>query len=256
LRFVLAALTLAFAVAPALADPPPTPVPPPAASPATASPAPSATGKATASPSSALPPVYVKGQVLTIASGYLIFTSGDAVRLQDGLAIPSGVTTGSYVRITLDQVIRRVTEIELEPKITLAGEVDAANIPRQYVVVSPKSAPLPAPTGQSAANQGGFVDVTIVVHVPGNTPPSDDVYLSTERSSYSPSEIRMQRVDGTTFSVSMSLAANTTLKYEFTRGTYATVERDRTGGIVSPHLLNATPNGKTDDTVIRWADIS
>lgn len=242
MRFAFVALVLALAVAPALADPPP-PVP-----------SPSATAKA--SPGSVLPAVYVKGQVLTVSSGYLIFTSGDAVRLQDDLRVPPGVTTGSYVRITLDQVLRRVTEIELEPKIVLAGEIDAANIPRQYVVVSPKSAPLPAPTGQTVASQGGAVDVTIVVHVPGNTPPSDDVYLSTERSSYNPSEIRMQRVDGSTFSVSMSIAANTTLKYEFTRGTYATVERDRTGGIVSPHLLNAAPNAKTDDTVVRWADIS
>jgi hypothetical protein len=245
LRFAFAAVALALAVAPvsALAVPhPPVPSPSPPA--------------AAASPGSVLPAVYVKGQVLTISSGYLIFTTGDAVPLQDDLAVPRGIRTGSIVRITLDQVLRRVTQIELEPKIVLAGEVDAANIPRQYVVVSPKSAPLPAPSGQTVANQGGAIDVTIVVHIPGNTPASDDVYLSTERSSYNPSEIRMQRVDGSTFSVSMSLAANTTLKYEFTRGTYATVERDRTGGIVSPHLLNAVPNAKTDDTVARWADIS
>jgi len=210
----------------------------------------------TPGPDDAVPPLYVRGQVLAIASGFFIFTSGDSLRVASGLVVPRGVTTGSYVRIAIDQLAREVTAIELEPKTNLAGEIDAANIPRQYVVVSPKSAPLPAATGQSAAAGNGLVTLTIVVHVPGNTPTSDDVYLATERSNYSPAEVRMDRIDGSTFSTSVSVAGGTTLKYQFTRGTYATVERDRTGGIVAPHAVVAAPNVKTDDTVVRWADLS
>ena len=136
------------------------------------------------------------------------------------------------------------------------GEIDAAHIPRQYVVVSPKSAPLPASSSQAGGATSGAPTVTIVVHIPGNTPATDPVYLSTDRSSYNPSEIPMQRVDATTFSATVSLPAGTVLKYEFTRGTYTTVERDRTGGIVTPRVIDATANAKTDDTVVRWADLS
>jgi len=125
-----------------------------------------------------------------------------------------------------------------------------------YVVVSPKSAPLPVAAGASGPLAHGPVTITIVVHVPGNTPATDDVYLSTDRSSYNPSEVPMQRVDGTTFSVAVTVASGTTLKYEFTRGTYATVERDRTGGIVTPRPLNVDTAVKTEDTVARWADLS
>lgn len=229
----------------ALASAAPTPSPSPEASPAPA---------IGAWPG--LAPLLVKGQVLSIASGYFIFTSGDAVRMSPDLAVPKGVTTGSYVRITIDPLTHAVTAIEREPKIALAGEIEAASIPRDYVVVSARSAPLPAPSVQAGGPASGPVTVTILVHVPGNTPPSDQVYLSTDRSSYSPSEISMQRIDGTTFSVSVSLAGNTTLKYQFTRGTYATVERDRTGGIIPPRVLNAAPNAKSDDSVARWADLS
>jgi len=224
------------------------------------SPAPSASPVPTPtpikSPSDDIVPIYVKGQVLTIASGYFIFTSGDSVRMIPGLVVPAGVMTGSYVRVTIDQLQRAITAIELEPKIVLAGEISASDIPRQYVVVSPKSAPLPVPSGQTGSGGGGSVSVNIVVHVPGNTPATDPVYLSTERSSYSPSEIPMQRVDATTFSVTISLSAGTALRYEFTRGTYTTVERDRTGGIVSPRVIDAAANAKSDDTVARWADLS
>jgi hypothetical protein len=66
----------------------------------------------------------------------------------------------------------------------------------------------------------------------------------------------MDRVDGSTFSISVAVAQGTALKYQFTRGSYATVERDRTGGIVNPHVVLAEPNAKTNDTVTRWADIS
>jgi hypothetical protein len=273
MRRVLAVAALSFALplvgAPATAVPrtpsyasgtasPAFTAPPVAKSTAPPSPSPSPSVAPPAAPAAGrpIPPLFVHGNVLTISGGFFIFTSGDAVRVASGLVIPSGVTTGSYVRVTIDQLARVVTTIVLEPRSSLAGEIDVASMPRQYVVVSPKSAPLPAPSGQSAAAGNSLVTVTIVVHVPGNTPSSDDVYLASDRSSYSPAEVRMNRVDGVTFSASVSLAQGTTLKYQFTRGSFATVERDRTGGIVEPHILVAAPNAKSSDTVARWADLS
>jgi hypothetical protein len=203
--------------------------------------------------------LYVRGQALSYVDGYFVFTTGDAIRLRRGTVLPKGLSVGSVVTITLDRASREVTSIALDPPPNGSEEIDIGALPRQYVVISEKSAPRPKPSGLglgTAAAASGLVNVTIDVNVPANTPVSDDVYLSTDRSTYSPAEVRMQRLDARRFSISLGLPANTLLKYQFTRGTYQSVERDRTGGIEPPHELPVLPNAKAEDTVARWADIS
>ncbi len=242
-------LTLALALtAPADAQSTPNPLP---------SPSPVVSPVAPASPSPTLAPIgFVRGQLLAATPQYLVFTTGDALRLRAGTTIPKRATLGSLIRATLDVASHDVTAVELDPGKQLVGEIDAGAVPRAYVVSSPRSARTPAPPGQSlGTNARGQVTVTIVVHVPANTPFGDDVYLATERSNYSPAEIRMQRLDAETFATSLGLAAGTRLRYQFTRGSFANVERTRDGSIAAPHFLEVTPNAKSDDTVARWADI-
>ena len=133
MRIALAAAFLALAFTPAigLAAPSPTPaptLPPYASSTPTSTPAPSPSAAPSATPGAisaataepAVPPLYVHGQVLTISGGFFVFTSGDSLRVVSGLVIPAGVTTGSYVRISIDQLGRVVTSIELEPRTSMA----------------------------------------------------------------------------------------------------------------------------------------
>ncbi len=203
--------------------------------------------------------LHARGQILAIDARYVIFTTGDAIRLRPGTAIPKGATLGSVVLVTLEPGGRDVREIALEaPRVP--NEIAIADVPRPYVVAAPKSArtSVAAPAAATApggANVAGSATVTLEVTVPSNTPPSDDVYVATDRSNYSPAESRMQRVDARRFSATISLGVNGKLKYQYTRGTYASVERDRSGGIVEPHTVDR-PRAKIEDSVTRWADLN
>jgi hypothetical protein len=160
------------------------------------------------------------------------------------------------VRASLDQPTHSVVALELEPRTNVTGEIEVADLPRQYVVASERSVAPPPPSGPTiAALASGLVTVTIDVTIPANTPTADDVYLATDRSNFSSAEIRMQRVDARDFTVSIGLESNTKLRYTFTRGTNATIERDKTGGIPAPRTLLAAPNAVAHDTVARWADL-
>ena len=202
-----------------------------------------------------VPDLYVHGRVLTIGHGYLVFTTGDAVRLGPATVVPPGVGLGTLVRVTIAQTTRAIVRVEAEPGDELSGEIDAAYLPRQYVVVDPPSAQDPTRQQHSAAG-GPPVTVTIGVTVPGNTPLGDDVYLSTDRTNFNPYELRMTRLDGQRWLISLQLAEGSTLRYLFSRGSFATVERDRSGGIANPHSVTAERGAQTHDTVARWADIS
>jgi len=239
LRALLVVFALAGATA-ALAQPAPSP--PPVSTP---SPIPNAPG-----------PHNVVGQVLALQDGFLVFTTGDAVRLSPGLALPKGLRLGILVRATLDPVTHAIVGLTTGPKAE-PGDLDAAHLPREYAVASPASlrtAPPPAETGAGAGAHGATL--TIDLHVPASTPLSDDVYLATDRTNFSPAEIRMQRVDAQRFSTTLQLPVGTQLRYEFTRGSFATIERDRLGGIVTPREITFKADLTTHDSVAGWADVN
>ncbi|GAC1349068.1 MAG: hypothetical protein NVSMB19_02430 [Vulcanimicrobiaceae bacterium] len=204
--------------------------------------------------------LYARGQILTAGARYIVFSTGDALALRPGTAVPKGVTLGSVVLVTLDPIARDVTAVALEAP-PVPREIPIADVPRQYVVAAPHSArTIAAPSAAAGGSLGAIpgagraiATVTLEVTVPTNTPPADDVYVATDRSNYSPSEVRMQRIDSRRFSATVALDVNGKLKYQYTRGRYATVERDRAGGIVEPHAVDR-PQAKIEDTVTRWAD--
>jgi hypothetical protein len=199
----------------------------------------------------------VRGAILSTSGGYLVFTNGTALRLAPGTVVPEGASLGSYVRAVLDRASRTVVALELEPRTLLTGEVGVAAVPREFVMSGPAGAPPAAAGGWTlGAAAGGVVTAVIDVVVPANTPASDDVYLSTERSNYSPAEIRMQRLDARDFAVSLELAGNTKLRYTFTRGSNSSVERDRRGDIVEPRTLTLISGAiVAHETVARWSDL-
>ncbi len=194
----------------------------------------------------------VHGTVLVVENGYLVFTTGDAVRLAPGVAT-GGLTLGRLVRVVLDPNTHFVTAIEPDSGLGQPGDIDAAALPRAYVVADPRAAQ-PAPSERAERARSGTVTVTIDVHVPDDTPPSDDIYLATDRSGFNAAELRLNRVDAHRWTVALQLPAGSTLHYLFTRGSYATVERTRGGGIAAAHTLTAAGSVTVDDAVARWAD--
>lgn len=205
---------------------------------------------------SAATPLSIRGQALAIGHGYVIFTSGTTVRLRDGTHVPRGTTLGSSIRVRLDRATGDVVSIELDPKDTLDDDVDAARVPVADGVHGLRAGGATATADSAAPARAEAVVVTIAVTVPANTPPTDDVYVATDRSNFSPSEIRMQRTSARRFTVSLSLPRDSKLRYQFTRGSYATVERNRSGGIAEPHVLAIGSGATVENVVERFADLN
>jgi hypothetical protein len=185
-------------------------------------------------------PIVVHGQFLTLANGYLVFTTGDALAVDPALQTPQDLRLGSEIRATLDPASHRVES--LETSHSWPGDIE----------IDPRSArPAASP---AAATTTAVATITISVRVPGSTPAADTVYVSTDRSNFTPSEIRMVRVDASHWSARLSLPNGSTLRYDFTRGSLATLERSRAGSVVKPRSIVASDGEKTDDVVESWVD--
>jgi hypothetical protein len=200
-------------------------------------------------------PIVAKGRVLAADARYVVFTTGDAVLLGSGVALPANVGLGSTVRVRIDPATRTIAGIERYAGPAAPGEIDISAIPRDIVAVDPRSARTADEVAAGATTgSAGSVTVTIDVAVPDVTPPTDDVYLSTERTNFSSAELRMNRIDALDWTISLPLASGSTLRYEFTRGSPSSVERQANGTIVTPRELTAAAALRTNDRVARWAD--
>jgi hypothetical protein len=199
-------------------------------------------------------PSTVHGRLLIITPAYLVFTTGDAVRIGSVARIAPMLHLGQSIRVRFDPASHYVRSVEPAFGAAPQNEIDAAQLPRAYVTASRASSRSSANAATSA--QSKTVSVGFIVHVPDDTPISDDVYLTTERSNFSPAELKMNRIDVRRWSASLPLVEGTTLHYQYTRGNYSTVERDSGGGVITPHALEVHEGVRTDDTVARWADTS
>ncbi len=186
--------------------------------------------------------------MLSLTSGYLIFTNGVSIRIGTA-TLPKGATLGRTLRVTLDPASHAARSIELAATAIAPDEVDAAKLPPEYLGGT-ATLVVPRP------DQGKVERVNIVVEVlvPPTTPVTDDIYFTTERTSFSPAEMKMTRIDNLHWSVQLSIERGTIVRYRFTRGSNATAERDAAGTIAEPHQLSAEPSLHTHDTVARWAD--
>lgn len=97
--------------------------------------------------------------------------------------------------------------------------------------------------------------MTIDVTVPPRTPPSDDIYVSTERSGWSPNEVRMDRVDARHYRLALRLHRDARLAFRVTRGSYATIERDAARALPPAHVADGRPDAHVVVDVAAWADI-
>jgi hypothetical protein len=119
----------------------------------------------------------------------------------------------------------------------------------------PRDAFVLAPDARSETDTASLVTVTIDVTVPPRTPPGDDIYLSTERSGWSPSEIRMDRVDARHYRLALRLRRDARLAFRITRGSYGTIERDATRALPPAHIAEGEPDAHVEVTVAAWADV-
>jgi hypothetical protein len=117
----------------------------------------------------------------------------------------------------------------------------------------PKAAFSIVPTSL-AAPETKEVTITIVVTIPPSTPTGSDIFLSTERSSYSPAEIRMDQLDARRYRLQLPLQEGGRLAFRVTRGTFSTIERDAKGRLPPPHIVTGQAGATFNITIEAWSD--
>lgn len=221
-----------------------------------------------AAPSPTPEPLLVSGQIVDLERGYVVFASGDALKMAPNAPIVDDATgstpsyalePGTYAIATLAPDSGLVVGLRTSRR-PLSSGTPVAQVPRRYVVAA--SSPQPNPDliparGNFTSILSKSVAVTVTVEIPPGTPFNDDIYMTTDTSGWNPQAVKMQRLDGQHFRIQMDLRGGTEIHYLFTRGSWNTVERDRAGLQRKPRTLSV-PGGDSqiiDATVYRWADL-
>jgi hypothetical protein len=151
----------------------------------------------------------------------------------------AGVVPGRAIAVTLDDASRAI------PENLPADARPASELPKEAFAIVPSSL---------AAPEAKLVTITIIVAIPPSTPAGSDIFLSTERSSFSPAEIRMDQLDARRYRLQLPLQEGGRLAFRVTRGTYSTIERDAKGRLPPPHVVSGQPGATYTITVEAWSD--
>ncbi|MBV8603008.1 MAG: hypothetical protein JO359_15710 [Candidatus Eremiobacteraeota bacterium] len=190
--------------------------------------------------------ILYKVTLLTLTAHFLFLSGGDALRVASGCKCAS-LPAGTVAIVALDEY-GRVAELRRATGTENASE----RLPPSAIVVDPRSSR--AVAEQQAAVR--TVTITLVVAIPPDTPPGDDLYVSTDRSGWGASELRMERVDPLHWSVQLRLPSGQPLLYRYSRGSFATLEADRSGQLAPARKLTAKEGLVVHDTILRYADLS
>ena len=175
---------------------------------------------------------------LSCTSAGLVISGGGVLRVSPQGSC-DGVVPGRAISVTLDDSARVI------PEKAEAASHPASELPKEAFSIVPSSASIPA---------GVDVTITIVVSIPPSTPAGSDIYLSTERSSFNPAEIRMDQVDARHYRLQLPLAEGGRLAFRVTRGSFTTLERDAKGRLPPPHIATGQPGAIFNVTVEAWSD--
>lgn len=104
-----------------------------------------------------------------------------------------------------------------------------------------------------------MVDVTFSVTVPDHTTPTDAIYIAGGFQGWSPGTTQMERVDDSTWSVTLEFEDAADLEYKYTRGSWEAVEKDAGCGEIPNRTLaveyTADGSQAVADTVEKWRDL-
>ena len=169
-------------------------------------------------------------RLVILTKGYVITTSGESYKLIGKAAeAATSLELGTYLKLRVD------------PQGATAFDIATASQPF------------------TSGNQGQRVTVTFVVTAPPNTPPSDIIYIASSIANWTANGERMSPLTGNRWTETMTLGSGSVLQYRYTRGSWATDERNAAGVEIPNRTLSVTKTGLTqtvNDTVVRWADLS
>jgi hypothetical protein len=236
------------------------PTPPPLSSPAATPPPITAT--ATPSPSGKL--LNYSGQLLELHGAFAFFTTGDAFRLAPDYKVVDATTGGTtalhpvtrvYARAAFDTGSGAIVQLGLS-KRPLPPEASYEQIKGFAVAIS---TPFPNPDLTAKEGYDGKpVHVIFTVQVPPKTPFADTVYIATDASGWSPTAIKLDRVDALHYRTEMLYPSGTKLLYRYTRGSWQTAEIGQNGLQVTPRSF-IVPNAdvkRVADEIYGWGDVN
>jgi hypothetical protein len=179
-------------------------------------------------------------RVIPLACGPngLAISGGGVLRISPQGSCAS-VVPGRAISITLDDQTRVI------PQTLDAASHPATEIPKTAFSIAPSAAAVP---------EGKDITITIVVSIPPSTPAGSDIFLSTERSSYNPAEIRMDQLDARRYRLVLPLHEGGRLAFRVTRGSFTTIERDAKGRLPPPHIATGQAGAILNITVEAWSD--
>ena len=103
------------------------------------------------------------------------------------------------------------------------------------------------------------VAVTFTVSVPATTPADGTVYIAGDFQGWDPAATPMERVDATTWSITLPFAEGTPLQYKYVRQTWDAVEKDDGCGEIPNRELTVQFGTEAtmavEDTVAKWRDV-
>jgi hypothetical protein len=192
-----------------------------------------------------------RADFLALSPAALALRGGTTLRVAADCACAHDLRAGESIVFTLDAANAVVTLRRFTPA-TDASALAIVRLPDGAAVT----------TSGAASADATLVTVRLEVEVPSQTPQSDDVYVSTERSGYTPNERRMNRIDERRWSLSIEGPSGADLHYQYTRGSFGTLERDKTNTVRPARTIvfaKATAPAPVPqpirDVVERWADI-
>ena len=216
------------------------------------------------------------GQILDERDGYIFFSTGDGFRLGTAVKLADAFTGGpttlapvtrTYARATFDAK-GNVVELALSkrklPDDATYDDATVIGLRHEYAIALSPERPNPdlarPGSGAGGVGSGGFtggnVRVIFLVEVPPKTPFGDSVYIATDKSGWSATAIRLDRVDALHYRVSIDQPSGAKLYYKYTRGSWRSSERGENGIEGKPRLLlvqNLDVQTRRD-TVASWGD--
>ena len=242
-------------------------------------PPPTATPMPSTTPTPSGPIIQFSGELLDVQKGYVFFSTGDAFKLAPDAKFVNYDTHEPFTKAPLPRMYAKalfngsgqISELQITNKHTLPVQASYGSDARQFAVALSSPVPnndeWPSAAGSTKLNSshialtGKIVAVRFVVEVPPTTPLQEPVYLSQDVGGWNPQGIRMERTDALHYAVTLPLRTGTEFAYKYTRGSWQTEERGRTGIEEKPRrfFLGASPLGEPDtqvknDIVYNWAD--
>jgi glycosidase len=111
----------------------------------------------------------------------------------------------------------------------------------------------------AATMQEREVAVTFTVSVPPQTPADDTIYIAGDFQGWDPAGMPMERVDETTWSITLPFVEGDPPQYKYTRGSWETVEKEDACGELANRTIAVTygdgGTAKIADSVGKWRDI-